>query len=434
MAWASTYTSLSLDRYAEIMGINPVHFQAAAGPAIWPVKQNRCSDLWPQYSWQDADRVSREDLARIIDEVEQEFADYLGYFPGPRWVSQEVQDFPQYYRRDMYRRGGRDVRGMRVGIPTGRGKVISPGIRDVDIVGTATEAGLTLVYTDADGDGYEETATITLPTSLTSPFEIKPYFAGHNGEQEWEIRPVRSVSIVGPDVVIVLWAWQLINPTLQTGFPTSADFTAIVITDTATRVTSVDVYREYTNTETRSAVFYWEPNPPFTNIFCTTCGGAGCPACVLTTQDGCVHIRDAEHGIVVPTPATYSDSDAAWSADTYSVRRDPDMVKVYYKSGHLSEGWLRGTNADPLERRFANAIAWMATARLERPFCSCANVTALAIKYQVDLALSSKEGSFFVPESLMSNPFGTRMGEVMAYRVLSKLSGTTRRRVRGAVA
>lgn len=56
-------TLLSLPYYAQIMGINPVHFQGAAGDDVWPAG-GVCGDVWPRYSWQYADRVSHEDLAR----------------------------------------------------------------------------------------------------------------------------------------------------------------------------------------------------------------------------------------------------------------------------------------------------------------------------------------------------------------------------------
>lgn len=430
MAWAETVVSLSLDRFAKIMGINPVHFQGASTNTVFPITRNTCNDLWPQYSWQSSDRVSRDDLARAIADAEDEIARVLHYFPAPRWTSQEIKMFPRFYRRDLFKRGATNVRGARTGLRTTWGKIIAPGRRDLSPVGTATTAALTLAYSDSDSDGFFETATVTLPTTFTSVCELKVYFADHDGDQEWEIRPARSKSISGGSVTFVFDSWLFINPALQQAYPTDAGYTTIDITTTANYVTSVEVYREFNDTTETSATFYWEPDPPTTNLFCGTCGGVGCEACVLTTQNGCIYIRDAELGIVVPQPATYSVSDAQWGGACFTVCRDPDMVKIWYYSGNYGERFLRGSGCDPLDRHYAEAIAWLATARLERPFCGCANVTALAEYLRQDLARAG-EVSFQISPSDLDNPFGTRRGEIMAWRKVSKL---TPRRMIGVAA
>ena len=418
MAWASTYTLLSLDRYAKIMGIVPAHFQGAAGSSYWPVKANRNNDLWPQYSWQAQDRVSREDLARAIANAEYDIASVLGYWPAPKWIEQDVRKFPQYYRRDLFRVGGGNIRGSRVGVNAAWGKIISPGQRATSLVADS----VAVVYSDEDGDGWDETATISFATTLTEACELKVYFEDKAGAQEWEIRPAKSKSISGGTATLVFDSWLFVNPDLMALPTTTDDFTAINIDTTGNYVTNVDVYREYTDTTGTSAVFYWEPTPERTNVLCPNCGGAGCQACTLTTQDGCIHIRDAEAGIVVPTPATYDSDDAAWGSDVFTVCRDPDYVKVWYYAGLLDNRWLRGVECDPLPLSMAEAITWMATARLERPFCAGTVATALFNKLQTDLATTQGDTSFFVPESDMSNPFGTRRGEILAWRRISKLT------------
>jgi hypothetical protein len=311
---------------------------------------------------------------------------------------------------------------MRVSVRTKWGKVIAPGQRQVDPVGTATVTGGSLVYSDEDGDGFAETATVELTTTLTDPCQIKVYFSDTGGAQEWEIRPARSKTISSGTFRAVFHSWLFINPDVQAAYPTDADFGAINISTINYYVSSVDVYREYNDTTDTSATFFWEPDPPaIENIFCSSCGGTSCPACALTTQDGCFHIRDAEAGVVAPTPATYSATDAAWNTNCFDVCRDPDMVRLYYYSGAYQERWLRGSTCEPLDNAFARAIAWLATARLERPFCSCANVTSLAMKLRQDLAAVGETSHTLSFEDL-GNPFGTRRGEVQAWRMLSKLT------------
>jgi len=417
-------TLLSLPRYAGIMGINPVHFQGAYAGNIFPVSPNRNNDVWPQYPWQANDRVARFDLAHAIASAEEEIANYLGYWPGPTWIEQEVRDFPHYYRRDLFRVGGGNVRGARVGINTKWGKIISPGQRAVSLI----DDEVVVAYTDEDGDGWSETATVSVTTTLSNVCEIKVYHEDKEGQPEWEIRPPRSKSISGGTCQLVFDSWLFIDPDIQGRYPTDEGWSAINISTTANYVTKVDVYREYTDTTGASAMFYWEPTPQLVNGLCSICGGAGCQACVLTTQDGCLHIRDANMGIVVPQPATYDSDEGAWESAAFTVCRDPDFVKLYYYAGMTSDRWRNGTTCDPLSRELAEAIAWMATARLERPFCAGTVAEALSIKMQTDLSMSHGDTSFFLAPGDLANPFGTRHGEVLAWR---RVNGIAERRMMG---
>jgi len=243
-------------------------------------------------------------------------------------------------------------------------------------------------------------------------------------------------------LTITFWSWQLINPDLYEFVPTvdnsGENLQAIDISTTSNYLAQVDIYREYTPTDEVSAVFYWEPTPRATLIdgFCTTCSGQGCPACVLTTQNGCLHIRDPERGVVIPTPATYDTDESEWSQLAFSECRDPDFVQIWYYAGMMDNRWLSGANGyDPLSQKWANAIAWLATARLDRPFCSCGSVQALCHKYQQDLAAVSatdkQAQSYNVdPVLVQQSPFGTRLGEVLAWQMVRNERG---RVVRGGV-
>lgn len=425
MARADTYTLLSLDRYAKILGINPVHFAGATAGEYFPLR-NRCSDIWLQRSWMFADAVSREDLALAIRDAEIDIANELGFWPAPCWTVQEIRQYPRHHRRDVYRYGGRNVRGQMLSIIAEYGKIIQAGQRAVALVGTATVAGGTLVYSDTDSDGFTERATITLPTTLTDASEIKVFITGYSGTPAWEIRDPFYKVISDGSVEIRFYAWQMIDPDLWETYPTIATLDGPVAIDLIdvddVLVQTVEVYREYTPTTGVSSTFYWEPTPSESLIdgLCGFCGGAGCEACVLTTQDGCLHVRDANRGVVVPQPATYDADEGAWEGDCFTKCRDPDFVKIWYYSGDFDQRYLAGHSLDPLPQVWANAIAWLATARLERPLCSCGNVQALSQKWQNDLAAVSstqqQAQSYQNAPDVLTNPFGSRLGEVMAWR------------------
>jgi len=56
---------------------------------------------------------------------------------------------------------------------------------------------------------------------------------------------------------------------------------------------------------------------------------------------------------------------------------------------------------------------------LERPFCSCGNVIALAQKWQLDLA-EQGETSHQLNADDLNNPFGTRRGAILAWNTVKR--------------
>lgn len=420
MAIASTPTLLSLDRWAMIMGVNPAHFnQATLGDTAMTMTQNSCSDLWFQEAWMYADHVGREDLARAIAKTEQDIALAMGWWPAPTWTSQDVRPHPRHYRPEVYRLGGLDVRQQRVGIKARWGKIIAPGRRLATLIGQPTVAGGGITFSDDDGDGVNETVTVTQATTVTDERQLHVYFTDHEGRLEWEIRPPRTKVIAGGVFTATFWKWQFIDPDLWNALANLTQPGAIDASDAGNLVNVVDVYQITNDTTQASAQLMWEPMPR--NLLAgqgtlCCCGGVGCEACQLTTQDGCIHVRDAEQGIVVPTPAEYDEDDGEWTQVAPTCTRDPDMVTMWYYSGEYSDRWLADLSFEELSDEWAQTIAYMATARLERPFCHCGVLTALAQYLQLDLARSGEGVSYALDFSMLrNNKFGTRRGEVMAW-------------------
>lgn len=415
MSRASTPTLLSLDKYAALMGVNPSHFNQGAPANIMPVDRNACSDVWFQYSWQWADSVSREDLAHAIADAESDIAEALGWFPAPLWLTEEVQQYPRHHRPDVIQAGMKDVRGYQKGLNTRWGNVIGPGRRGLDEVGVPNAVSHDLVT---------GVSTVTTGTAFTDVRQVKVYTEGQRGAREWEIRPARTKAISAGTFTATFWTWQMIDPDLWEALTTTDDAAAIDWTQAANLVTTVDVYREFNDTTQVSAQMFWEPLPQGLCIIPTvcSCGGTGCIACALTTQNGCLHVRDAAAGVVVPQIATYDTDDAQWESVCATTCRNPDFVKLWYYAGLLDTNFLASNTNDPLSHWWAQTIAWLATARLERPFCSCANVTSLAQQLRTNLALIGSDSSFVVSESDLGNPFGMRAGEIMAWRRVRKLA------------
>lgn len=425
----SPRTLLSLERYRLLLGFNPGWFWGAAGSTVFPLV-NQCDDIFYQFYWQNEQQASREEIANALLEAENDITKVLGYSPAPKWF-EEVYDYPRYHRRDVIEWGMVDSRGFNKAVQLNQGKFIQGGQRTSSLI----QAGVAVVYSDADGDGFDETATITVATTLTDKCEIKCYFAGESGNPDWEIRSPRSVTLSGGNCVFKFWSWQLLDPELQQTKTIITQSQPIDIEAVASYVSTVDVYREYNDFTASSAQLLWERTRLLSlgllpvGWCCSSCNGTGCPQCDLVTQDGCIHVRDANGQFVVPVAATYDSTNAQWNAASLTVCRDPDMVKVWYYAGDLSQEFKSGRTCEPLSHDMAQAIAWLATARVNRPFCACNNSQAFPqspTNLQRDASFTgSKElGSFAISQQDLENPFGTKVGEIRAWKKISRLTSS----------
>lgn len=416
-------TCLAPTRFAEIMGVTPPHFWGAAGTTYFPTSGN-CNRIFYHWAWQNSDTVGRLDITRAIATAENDIENELGWPMCPRWIEDEVHGYPQPFRRNQFGYGMLNVRGQNKSVKLKRGKFIQGGQRATGVV----SAGAAVVYSDEDGDGYDETATIAVATTLTNRCEIKCYFAGHGGDRDWEVRIPRSVTLSGGTITFVFDAWLLLDPDLQTVYPQTGGVSAIDLEDSSNYETTVDMYREYNDFTQAAAQFFWEPQPisnaAIVGLGCSQCGGAGCIACSLIAQNGCVHVRDTDLGAVVPQTATYNSTTGQWDQAAPSVCRDPDQVKFWYYAGDLSNDYLSELTCDPLSQYWAETIAWMATARLRRNLCDCDTIKGFSEELQKDLAFSSDAGSYILGDDDLNNPFGSRVGEVRAWHRVSKLTST----------
>jgi hypothetical protein len=390
-----------------------------------------CDDIWQKYEWQDNDKVSLWEVAEEIHTAEQEITNFIGFWPGHYWQENELIKYPHPFARD-YRGNGRDIQSRAKQLHLRYGKLIEPGERSLTLIDTATTGGGSLVYSDEDGDGYKETATIQLTTTVTEPSEIKAFFTGTNGALEWEIRPVRSKTISGGVVTIVFDSWLLIDPDLYEALPTSAGVTAIDISTDVNFVSNVDVYREYIDTTASPVRFFWENGYlTGTTITCPSCGTIGCTVCGYGSQDGCLIARSHDRSEVAAYPATYDADNSQWQVASWAACVEPDIARVSYLSGDQSQEYLQGRTHDPLSLFWAQAITWIATARLPRPLCSCGIIQEKTNYLARDMANFTAGDTFFLTPDAMNCPFGTRRGEVMAWRRLLRL--TPERRLNYAI-
>jgi hypothetical protein len=417
VASALPATWLSLKRYAKIVGIiAPPHFWGGQVANIWPV--NECAVVVPRHGWQYTEVVSREEITEAILLAEKDISEIVGFHLAPTYIKDEVHQFPRPYDPLFSSAGGINTTNIPVSIKPKTSKILQGGVRAVTKIGTATIAGGSLTYTDEDGDGFAETATVTFPTTESLARELKVYITDTLGVPEWEIRDPKRKRIEGGSVIFEFGTWQFVNPDIDAR-PPGTEYRALDLTDPANLLTSVDIYREYIDNTVASARFFWE------NVGTSLTAGVSTDVGALTYQDGVVTVRDVHSGLLVPRAATYNATDGIWAAASWTVGRDPDQVSINYYAGDVSQTFLDGRSFDPLKDKYAKAIAYLATARLSRSICPCKGVLAFFDSLQQDLALATSGESYNLSFGDLDNPFGTRRGEIMAWRLIGKKNRET---------
>jgi hypothetical protein len=387
-----TKTLLSIDRYAEIVGVNPVFFNQGAqinlpdGSALFPHGSGtpNIELTWQQHSWDVRNNVSREELAYEINRAEHEISKFLGYWPSPKWTEEELVDMPMHY--DPYIGNvSIDLRGDYSGIRIKKRKFIAGGRRAVSFLGNVC-----IDYVDEDGDGWSETAQIVINTGTTSfnKHEYKVYLANNGGNEIYEIRPAKVKYANGSVLTMKFDSWKFIDPELKHAHTTNdTNSVNIDISNMSNLVTTVDVYREYNDTTQVSAQLIYDDE---------------------TTEDGSLVLKNAKADFVSIVPA---------SGCTSFCCGKPQFVKLWYYSGNKCPE-SENVWGDYMDGILARCIAMIATARLERPLAGNINVTAFSQKMQIDMTTGEGRQYRYADPILYQNPFGTKYGEFVAYKTL----------------
>lgn len=401
MARSDYKTWLSLDEFSQILGLDPLAFNQLASNTYR--KNNICGDVFFQYDWQHADRIGRDTIAIAIQQAEQEMALVAGFNLMPDWIIDERLQYPRPAFPELYGIGY-NIRYQLKSIETLRAHVISGGIKAKTLI----QAGAAIIRSDNDGDLYAETCTVIIPITTTDTNEVHCYYPAKSGDDGWEIRPIK-VAISGGFATITFKSWQIGAATAFEYLdpqPLDAD-------QVASYETTVDVYRVY-NDPSLQLQFLWE-NDPVDLSCCNTC-----VACQLGTQSGCFHMRDPRMGFIVPAPGTWNAGTQSFDSAEWSACREPDQIRLWYRSGFLDNGMTRPYAE--LSNYWKFAVAVFAVSKFERAVCGCSNVNQFVEKWRRDAAFSSmQEGGFTVTAELAANRLGTSLGALYAYRTIQKV-------------
>jgi hypothetical protein len=408
VAIASTPTKLPLSTFAKNLGMHPLHFEQVR------LETNpHCSEIMVQYSWQNSDHVSREEIAIAISQAEEKIENQLGYRLGPSWEVDEWKGVvgpkqPEFFhlRQDTF------MNGRSASQQAEWGYFISGGVEAKSFIFKPD-----ITWTDEDGDGYFETGTVTFTTVVTDINEIEAYYPGKDGDATFQIRPITVNILAG--VATVTFRRELC---VKLSFLEAIDEPQGVDgLDDGNFLTAVDIYRHY-NDPSQQVTFLWEPL-----TFGCGCGTGGCPRCAYNAATGCLMSRgDPRQSILGYSVADWNVDDQAFSAAVWPMTRQPDITRLYYRSGWRNKSQrFANSRMDPYWER---VVTYMAAAMLDRPPCDCA--ADVWYRYRRDLTLvdGSTENDanpiFRQPTGTLDNPFGTKAGEVMAWReVRDKIIG-----------
>lgn len=388
---AEQQTWLSQDEWAQIIGLNPLHFNGLASTMFG---NNVCGEGFFEHSWQHSDKVGREDIRMAIKQAESQISAEVGYNLMADWTSGERLAYPQPMFAEAVGYGGYNARGLLKSIEAPRGFLISGGVRAKALVA----AGVAVLRSDYDSDGFKETVTVTANVTFTNTNWIHVYYPGKSADDCYEVRPIK-VNISGGVATIEFKIWQIVAANQKDRL----DADVLDAADPASYETTVDIYQVY-NDPSEQVQFLWENG-----------GGCGsCAACQFGTQTGCMHFRDARLGFLAPSPGTWNSGDNQFDGAEWSACREPDQVRLWYYSGFVDP-----KNPRPyveLSPYWKYAVAYYAASLLDRPVCGCSNVNQFIEKWRVDLLYADENNGYTVTPEFAANRLGTTTGALYAYR------------------
>jgi hypothetical protein len=369
----STYTNFKLlNAWQRIMGEEIFSFNQVTGTGV-PRREGQPVYLQP----------ARDDIARSLYEAVEAWVGYSLYYPRPTYVTERI---------DL--RGG-DPYQMQTLRLTWK-HLVAFGSRGT----TAIQAGAAVVYSDANGDGINDTATITVAAgSLTDTTEIQAFFTVSDGapgaaDERYEIEPL-TVTLSGGNFILTGHRALFVEPNTIWDQPYDVDsgnYVAKNTADTQTAadfVTTVDVYR--VSTDTTNAVQI------VSDDYLTNCD---CSATTSTQTAGGARIYDARQSIIQIRPSACGCS------------RPYEAVNVNYLAGLALVNNRVAPDIEKALVRLANCFMW------QEP---CSLYEEVKNKWADDRLPTRQE---LLQPGDAANPFGIKNGQIAAWRGLNRPSRT----------
>lgn len=341
MGRSNTATLLPLDIYSRLMFIRSTHFNQMWG-AKAPLTEG-CDEIW--------DQDARDALAWTMAQAEDLIAIELGYYPSPKFVTDELQmEALTGVRQDW----------QNAELKTNWAYVEAYGYEQLTLI----QANATVSYLNLDNDPlereeiaqigglvYEDLGACIRPCDVSLFFRVADG-AEDAGDSRWEIRPIK-VDIDGSTMRITADSSLFVKPSLwlltqQNSFGGGDNNRWKVDWNLGNLVTAVDVYCRTVNT-TLPVTLKWDRQ----------CRCASVP-CQHQTQTGCAESTDLRHGFFRPRPAT-GNNEFTTPLDCFY---PPESVCVNYRAGLALDRNCR------MDANLERAIVKLTNVLLPEPPCN----------------------------------------------------------------
>jgi hypothetical protein len=368
-----------------------------------------CNGLIYEYAWQSVDQAGRDDIRRAIEYAEEQWNEQAHYPARPTFKTVTLE-WPKMGNKTLTNYSSIDMTGHWMNLKLPDGYVTQLGYEHI-----TTPQLCAIVYSDVDGDGLFETATITATVPAgTTVDELHITFQSSDAlEQSLDVLeaiPVRGATITGTTAVIKIDTYNLVKPILYT-LPNSRPLNPLILPPAVDSpfASSVNVSRRFcddsgTTLMTAQAVLVWEsmPAPTWATIV-----GSGAPdPSAQAYAIARLGIRDGVAGIVYGGQGVYDSNSGEWSGTiNFSNCKPPDRIIIRYLAGRDSS-------------HIDMAIAQLSAANLSRPICACQPANKELYHWQTDLARVGGTNELYSVPSDIVNPFGSRRGHVYAWRTI----------------
>ena len=386
MAKARIDTLLALDQFAELLNINPLHFNQVTCAAFPETRD--CQSVWYQQGHQTGRGVaSRELLANTIARAEATLASHMGFWPAPKQVREEIRPSPHERYPTGQRRDSWAVLGLRWS------RFLDGGVYAYQEL--FPEVAVT--YEDSDGDGYAEEAVITF--AFDGDWRDIAIFPSADvlGTRRPvdRIRNLDGVSEAG-QVTLRGSRGYFVRPQLWSG-PRNHFING---DDDANFLEQVSIYQRYIASD--------EDHPPVEFGWQTTQ-----QTTAFAVRYGVLQTYLPREGMVSLVPTVWDEDTGAWEVRACGGLHPPQLVKTNYIAGEpLDEA---GRVTAPFDR----AIVALAAATIGTNICVCSPMQALVAEWQrTPVRNDGPAGSVIV-----RNPFGPYFGAYEAFQIANRERG-----------
>jgi hypothetical protein len=402
MAITSVNNSVCLQSVVDMFGVDPLKFNG-----LWPTcieyNDQGCEDFWTQF-YEKGSITSRQELANELYRAELEVAAYLGQFPFTTYICNEHLDIESCYR---------NRNAMGVDLTQYQFKTEWDCVQEFGVFEDVTLGEASVVISDEDGDGYKETGTITFDyNAVLVDFDVDDLMLLFQGFDDYNnvVCPIISISndTDAKIITFIVDSWNLVHPELYV-HRSFVETNAIEACDDDNYVDTLDVSIKVKTCAPDGWVYYKDNN-------CTgDCDEAAYPFCASRAEKRLGYFQISV-GSVDDTGCFIESSVSCLPS------RKPSRIEINYKTGCTA--CLSTAKDISFCTLIERAIIYLAITRMPRTLCDCGCSTKLVeeLKYDTSISYANSGIKFNYPMwQRINNPFGTKIGEIEAFKILRTL-------------